>query len=355
VSVRASVIGGGIGGATAALALAAAGLEVDVYEARPREADQDGWVTLGPAAMTGLEQIGVAAELHQRGFAVAKVTSVDLISGAVTEFARQEPTHRYCSTHLWRRDLLTVLRKRLDQDGIACHYGRLAAASALTADLVVGADGARSATRRFIGNLTEPSYTGEVIRYGHHPRPVTSLPQGVLHFWRHPAGVVGYVGDDRDGSFWFSRHHSDTPSASHDLATMLAPLRNTSVRAVLDDSWVGPSIALYDLDPAGPWHRGNTVLIGDAAHAVSPAAGRGATSSIEDAIILAKYLHRYDYAVRAALDAFTTDRRPIARATYRPAPGQRALAASADQLDLTAVRTPLHSRAGRPGLKNPRS
>ncbi len=54
-----------------------------------------------------------------------------------------------------------------------CHvyYGSPATVGDLDADLIVGADGARSATRRSIGNLAEPTYTGQVIYYGHHPRP----------------------------------------------------------------------------------------------------------------------------------------------------------------------------------------
>lgn len=347
MSVRAAVIGGGIGGAATALALTSAGLEVEVHESRPRDADQVGWVTLGPAAMTGLEQVGVAAELWDRGFPVSRIRSIDPATGAAKDFARQEPGHRYPSTHVWRRDLLAALRQRLDDERIASYYDSSAAASALKADLIVGADGVRSATRRFVGNLTEPSYTGQVIRYGHHPQPVADLPPSVLHFWRHDNGTVGYVGDDRDGSFWFSRHNSDTPNVSLDEASMLAPLRDTPVAEVLDDSWVGPCIALYELDPNGRWHSGNTVIIGDAAHAVSPAAGRGATSTIEDAIMLAKYLHSHDYDIAAALDAFTTDRRPIAQATFRPTAGQRPIAATADQLDLSTVRMDPRSRAGR--------
>ena len=58
--MRAVVIGCGIGGATAALALAGIGVEVEGYEALARSADHDGWVTLGPATMTGLDRVGIA-------------------------------------------------------------------------------------------------------------------------------------------------------------------------------------------------------------------------------------------------------------------------------------------------------
>ncbi|HJT03041.1 MAG TPA: NAD(P)/FAD-dependent oxidoreductase [Tepidiformaceae bacterium] len=334
--MRASVIGCGISGASVALSLAEIGFEVEVYEATLRAREHHGWVTLGPSAMTGLDRLGVGDRVWAEGFPVTNVHTVDTVTGAVTDFSRYEATHRHPSTHVWRRDLLSILRDRLDKIGVTCRYGSTATVADLNADLIVGADGTWSATRRAIGNVTEPVYTGQIIRYGHHPRPAPGLPTGVLHFWRHHGGVVGYVADSRDGSFWFSRYNSDTPTLTVDLRTMTAPLRDTPVHEVLDtSSWVSGPIALYDLDPNGIWHQEHTVLIGDAAHALSPAAGRGATSAIEDAIILAKNLRQHAYRVRAALECFTANRRPIALATYRPVPGQRRVAISAEQLDLT--------------------
>lgn len=335
--MRAVVIGCGIGGASVALALAEIGWDVEIHEAAARSRDHQGWVTLGPSAMTGLDRIGVGDEVWAVGFPVVSVHMVDTVSGGVTEFPRYEATHRYPSTHVWRRDLLSILRKRLDMVGVTCQYNSTATAGHLDADLVVGAEGAWSDTRRAIGNATEPSYTGQIIRYGHHPRPASDLPTGVLHFWRHPAGVAGYVADDRDGSFWFSRYNTDTPTRTVDLHTMTRALRDTPVRPLLDtSSWISNQIALYDLDPSGIWHRDHIAVIGDAAHALSPAAGRGATSAIEDAIILARTLREHASRVPEALASFTANRRPVALAAYQPTPGQRPLSIPADQLELSA-------------------
>ena len=336
-AMRALVIGCGIGGASVALALAEIGFDVEAYETTPRARDHHGWVTLGPSAMTGLDRLSVGDQVSAVGFPIVNVHTVDTVTGGVTEFSRYEATHHYPSTHVWRRDLLSILRDRLGKIGITCHYGSTTTVGDRDADLILGADGAWSATRQAIGNFTKPTYTGQIIRYGHHPRPAPGLSTGVLHFWRHHDGVVGYVADSRDGSFWFSRYNSDTLTPTVGLHTMTAPLRDTPVHEVLDtSSWVSSPIALYELDPSGIWHRNHTVLIGDAAHALSPAAGRGATSAIEDAIILARNLREHAYRIREALESFTASRRPIALATYRPTPGQRPIAISADKLDLTA-------------------
>lgn len=144
--MRAAVIGGGIAGATGALALTEIGVEVEVHEAGARPVEDRGLVTLGPAAMTGLDQVGVADGLRAVGLPIAKLRTVDIATGAVSEFARSEPTHRYPSTHVWRQDLVSILRNQLERLGVACHYGSTATAADLDADLIVGADGTRSAT-----------------------------------------------------------------------------------------------------------------------------------------------------------------------------------------------------------------
>lgn len=120
--MRAVVIGGGIGGATGALALAEIGLEVEVFEAGARPVEDWGWITLGPAAMTGLDQVGVADSVRAVGFPVTKVRTVDIATGAVSEFSRTEPTHRHSSTHVWRQDLVSILRNQLEKLGVTCHY-----------------------------------------------------------------------------------------------------------------------------------------------------------------------------------------------------------------------------------------
>ncbi|WP_280457724.1 FAD-dependent oxidoreductase [Nocardia carnea] len=307
---------------------------MQVYEAASRAADAGGWVTLGLAALTGLDQLDLAHAVRSAGFPVLEVSTTDTVSGRTNSFARSEPGHRWSSTHIWRRDLLALLRERLDESGIDCHYGfRVDPCAVDDHDVLVGADGARSLTRRSLGNQREPAYTGQQIRYGHYRKPIPGLPTRILHFWTDPEGVVGYVGDDRDGSFWFSRRNVSTPTTTLDRERFFGPLHETRIGSIIDDSEVSTSVALYELDPDGTWHNDNTVLIGDAAHAVSPAAGRGATSAIEDAITLAKTLREAD-SVAAGLDSYTAVRRPVAQATYRPGEGRRAQAATAADLRL---------------------
>ncbi|WP_406233292.1 FAD-dependent oxidoreductase [Nocardia sp. NBC_01009] len=330
---RAAIIGCGIGGASTALALAKIGARVEVYEASARSVEVGGWVTLGPAASTALDRLGLGEQVRHLGFPVVRVTTVDTITGRVNSFARNEPGHRWPSTHVWRRDLLAVLRDRLEDVGVCCHYNVRAVPADVAGDLVVGADGARSATRRMLGDLRKPTYTGQRICYGHHDLCAPGLPTGILHFWTHPDGVVGYAGNDRDGSFWFSRRNAESPNVALGRDAFLEPLRDTPIAGVLELSEVSDPIALHELEPEGIWHTTDTVLVGDAAHAVSPAAGRGATSAIEDAIVLAKAV-RDKGSIVAGLDVYTATRRPIARATYRPRAGRPPTRVTAAELEL---------------------
>lgn len=134
------MIGCGIGGASVALSLAEIGFDVEFYDATLRARDHHGWVTLGPSTMTGLDRLGVGNRVWAEGFPVANVHTVDTVTGGVTDFSRYEATHRYPSTHVWRRDLLSILRDRLDKIGITCHYDSIATVGDLDADVIVGAD-----------------------------------------------------------------------------------------------------------------------------------------------------------------------------------------------------------------------
>ncbi|MEV0357589.1 NAD(P)/FAD-dependent oxidoreductase [Nocardia sp. NPDC050697] len=329
--MRAVVIGAGVGGACAALALTEIGVTVQIYEASERSADVSGWVTLGPSASTVLDQLGVGAEVRRRGFPVTRVTTTDTVSGRQHSFERFEETHRWPSTHVWRRDLLSVLRTRLAEVGVTSCFGSRVDPADVAADLLVGADGARSMTRRALGDHRDPTFAGQLICYGHSEHVLGELPEGVLHFWSRPDGVAGYAGHRGHGSFWFSRGDAESAQSATGQPELLAALADLPIAKLVESSRVSRPVALYELEPSGIWHTTTTVLIGDAAHAVSPAAGRGASSAIEDAVFLARAI-RDSPTVEAGLQAYDRIRRPVAMHTYRPTPGLRVPRVSAAEL-----------------------
>jgi len=314
--MTAVVVGAGAAGATAALALRkACASEVVLYERAQDAATHLGWVTLGPTAMTALDTMGVAESVAAVGFPVEEVVFITGDERSV--LPRREPGHKYSSTHVWRRDLLAVLREPLDgaiRFEPAPPVGDLVAAAGV--DLIVGADGAHSLVRRYLGDVRPLDHVGESIVYGHSSADAAeSLSHSVLYFWNHPDGVCGYVSDPRDGTFWFCRYvdtamHTAPASGWRELAA------STPFAGLVDDSELFGPFALWELPPTGPWTGDKTVLIGDAAHALSPAAGRGATSAIEDAVILAHCLVAAK-DTKDGLTRFVELRRPRALHSFR--------------------------------------
>lgn len=314
------VLGAGIAGATAALALTKAGHEVSVYEGGSRQQGAPGWFGLAPAAMTGLDQVDMATAAAASGFEAREMRAYDTASGQVSTVPRKFDNHRWPGINLWRTNLLQALRNALHDRRIQSYYSQPLTAQELAdldADIIVGADGADSIARDTVGNTAMPMPTGQSARYGHHPEIVPELSAGVLHFWSHSGGVFGYVSDPDHGSLWFTRN---TEPAGHRVgpAEAIAPIHQHApeLSALINASTISARIALRDLDPEGPWHAGTTVLIGDAAHALSPATGRGAGLAIEDAIILAKCVRDRPGAPGAAFTRYEQLRRPIAQHLY---------------------------------------
>jgi 2-polyprenyl-6-methoxyphenol hydroxylase-like FAD-dependent oxidoreductase len=314
--MTAVVVGAGAAGATAALALRTAyDSEVVLYERAQDAGTHLGWVTLGPTAMTALDTVGVAEAVAASGFPVEEAVFISGDQRSV--LPRREPGHKYSSTHIWRRDLLSILRERLDgaiRFEPAPPVGDLV--SAPDVDLVVGADGARSLVRRYLGDLRPLDHVGESIVYGHSRADAPqSLAHSVLYFWNHPAGVCGCVCDPRDGVFWFCRYR-DTATHTAPASRWRKLAASVPFAGLVDDSQLFGPFALWELPPTGPWIADTTVLIGDAAHALSPAAGRGATSAIEDGVILAQCLVAAT-DTKNGLMQFVALRRPRALHSFR--------------------------------------
>lgn len=313
------VVGAGVAGAVTALALRQLlpEIKVAVYE-RADAAAHTGWVTLGPAAMTALDVLGMAEPVVAVGFPIEQIVVVE--NGTQKVLARREPGHRYPSQRVWRRDLLTVLRAPLEQAGVL--YRTAANAEDLHADpsttLLIGADGARSAVRRsVIGDTRSLEHAGQSVVFGYtpHPLPPDELPYSVLHFWPEPKAVCGYTAHPNQGGFWFCRY-DDTPERTVPEEFWRAAALRAPFRTLVDSSELAPPLTLWQLRPDGPWTGPRTVLLGDAAHPVSPASGRGASSAIEDGVILVRHLVHHGFDSGPTI--FEQSRRARALYTYAP-------------------------------------
>lgn len=321
------VAGGGIGGLTAALALLRRGIEVEVYEQARALGEIGAGLTLSPNALKAYEGIGVRDRLEAVGFEAdwqivrrwndgAEVSRVDR-RGWADIFGAP-----YISLH--RADFIGVLAEHLPDgvvrlgaqavgaetaaDGAAL---RLADGSSAEGDLVLGADGVRSAVRSSVMETGAPRFTGTVCFRGLVPFDRVAPALGtkdwtlyvgperhVIYYMVRRGEVVNFVAhvdtDTWTGESW--TQEADPSEIVDTFAGWHEPLLELLSAADTYYKW-----ALYDRDPIPSWTRGRVTLLGDAAHAMPPFIGQGAGMSVEDAYVLAAALDHLPDDVPAAL------------------------------------------------------
>jgi 2-polyprenyl-6-methoxyphenol hydroxylase-like FAD-dependent oxidoreductase len=171
-----------------------------------------------------------------------------------------------------------------------------------TADLLVGADGVHSATRRLIDPAApEGRYVGLVNFGGYTPNARVAAEPGNWQMIFGRRAFFGYVLDPAAGAVWFANVPRAKVSQAERAATTAEQWQAQLVDLFASDR--GPAADLiaagrlqlagdntYDLPSVPTWHKGPMIVIGDAAHAPSPTSGQGASMAAEDAVVLAKSL-----------------------------------------------------------------
>jgi 2-polyprenyl-6-methoxyphenol hydroxylase-like FAD-dependent oxidoreductase len=308
------VIGGGIAGTSAALALHGAGIDASVHEAEPRGSEDAGaFLTLAESGMRALQRIGADEAVTA---ASAPLRAMRLSGGDGTERATAPigdgtgPGYRY----LTRARLCSVLQDEARRRGIPLHRGaRLVGAtpdgggvtatfadgSRASGDLLVGADGLRSTVRTLIDpTAAAPRYVGQRVFYGYSAGTGLDGEPDRIHFV-HGATAFGYLVTERDGTWWFARVTGPEDGRA-ELASATTARRRAELTALLADEPAPLAIVraahrvlvtnAYDLAGVRTWHRDRMLVVGDAAHAASPATGQGASMALEDAVALADAL-----------------------------------------------------------------
>ncbi len=324
---RVVIAGGGIGGLSAAIALNRRGIDVEVYEQAQGIGEIGAGLTLSPNALKAYAGLGVRDAIEAVGFESewqvvrrwndgAEVSRVNR-SGYAGLFGAP-----YISLH--RADFVDVLaanfpagRLHLQSQAVGAENAtdgavlRLADGRELEADLVVGADGVRSAVRASILGAESPRFTGTVCFRGLVPF------DKVADALRSKSWTL-YVGPERHVIYYMVRRgevvnfvaHVDTGTWTGESWTQEAdPAEIISTF----DGWHEPLLellgaadtyykwALYDRDPIPSWTDGRITLLGDAAHAMPPFIGQGAGMSVEDGYVLAAALDHLPQDVPAAL------------------------------------------------------
>ena len=313
-SLRIAIVGGGIGGLTAALALRARGLDVTVFEQAEVLREIGAGVSIHPNAARLLKRIGLDDQLRKIGSPISGITLRTWQGNAITTPAGPAtPAFGDQGYNVHRADFLNLLFAalpkgtvalghrciQLREDGDRVHLSFANGASA-GADVVIGADGIRSVVQRRIGLHSRPTSEG-IMAY-----------RGLI-----PAGRLAWADDLKDPALWLGSGRSFLlyPVAGGRLINMVAFVPTDTES---EESWSAPgdlkALALeyagwdkpvqdtissldetfrwgiYDRAPLPYWSTSRITLMGDAAHPMVPHVGQGAGQSIEDAITLAVLL-----------------------------------------------------------------
>jgi salicylate hydroxylase len=313
VALRAVVVGGGLGGIAAAVALARAGIDVQVHEQAQQLTEVGAGVSLAPNGLRMLERLGAGAGVRQAGARYA-AAQLRLWDGRTMEHEPYQFTVVGQSVGIHRADLLGLLAGLLPpgavRTGQRCTGFRQDAGSATavfadgttaTGDVVIGADGIHSVLQGFVVTPAEPVFSGVVAYRGLVPRPA-EYPAGTLQMWvgegKHflvfpvRAGqLLNYVGFVSSATAV-----RESWSAAGDPVALAAhfagwdPVIGKVIAAISGPGGSGFQWGMHDRAPLPSWSSGRLTLLGDAAHPMLPHLGQGVNQALEDAVALATLL-----------------------------------------------------------------
>lgn len=319
--MRVIIIGAGIGGLSAAIALRGHGHDIVVLERAPRLDAVGAGITLFANAMSGLERLGVARDVIAAG-ARAGHSAIRTSDGRELAALPADLLEGAVAVH--RGDLQAALLEaagdiRLGVEIVAVDQTgeevvvRAAVGSEEHGQLLVGADGLRSVVRDAVAP-SAPRYGGYTAWRGISPVRVES---GYLTESWGVGERFGLV-DIGSNTYWFATANTAEGEKEEPSARKAGLLRRFSdwhapIAAVLEAT---PEDAIlrndvYYLEPLARWSAGRVVVLGDAAHATTPGVGQGAAQAIEDAVVLADQLAQHD-DVGDALAGYEAIRRPRA-------------------------------------------
>jgi len=313
------IVGGGIGGLASALACAEAGHEIVVLERRGIFTEFGAGIQLAPNAFHALDHLGVGAQVRDLAVQIDELRLMDGVKGRLIthlplgEHYQKTFENPYMVVH--RTDLYYPLLdacranpsiklrtscavtgySQTDNDiSVHMHSG-----SSVTGDVVVGADGLRSAIRQQLVGDGAPRVSGHtiyrsVIPMGKVPRElrwnaVTLWAGPSWHFVHYPiaGGEFMNLAATRDDQ---ATQEVTGDSASHDkVLAEFAGLGGEARRLLeLGENW--KEWVLCDRDPVTVWTDGRIALLGDAAHPMLQYAAQGACMALEDAVTLGTLL-----------------------------------------------------------------
>lgn len=338
--LRVAIVGAGLGGLAAAVALRARGCDVTVYEQAKAFAEVGAGIQVSPNAVKALRALGLEPGLGRFGALPEHHIGRSWRSGRILyRSATRAASCRLFGADFYqvqRSDLHRLLRSALSEEtfrlGARCTGARnlpdgalveLADGTQVRCDVVVGADGIHSTVRDCLFGSETPRFTGVICWRGQ--VPAERLPAGlfgpdsfnwmgpggcVVHYYVRPGKLVNFVAH-RTADVWAE----ESWSLESDRRELLAAFAgwHPTLQRLFSATERCYKWALFDRDPLPRWSSGRITLLGDAAHPMLPFLAQGGAMAMEDGVILARVLERHAHDVPAALLRYEALRK--ARAT----------------------------------------
>lgn len=319
--MKALIVGGGIAGPVTAMALQRAGITPRVVEAYSRgDGEVGSYFTVTPNGLAALAAVDALHCAVESGFPTRRNVMRNSTGKLLGDIPLGAPLADGTPALTMKRSRLGLrLLEEAERRGIEVVHGRrlngasliggqiratYADASTETADLLVGADGVRSAVRRLIDPAApQERYVGLTNFGGITPAaivPVELQPEA-WQFWFGRNAFFGAHPTPSGQVVWFVNAPRPEITAEERASTSDAEWQESL--AALFDADQTPAAALiragrlelaadntYDLGHVPRWHRDRMIIIGDAAHAPAPSSGQGASMALEDAVVLARSL-----------------------------------------------------------------
>jgi FAD-dependent urate hydroxylase len=318
---KALIVGGGIAGPVAAMALGRAGVDSVVYEAYARGADDAGaFLTFASNGLDALRAIDAHHLVLDKGFPTPRMeiqsgtgkhlgnvpNGGTLSDGSVSQTLKRADLYRALRDEAVRRGARVEYNKRFVDAGITTDGGVMARfedGTEAEGDLLIGADGIHSRVRRIIDPSAPDARYIPVLNIGGYAvdARIPAEP-GTFRMVFGKRAFFGYAVHPSGEVWWFANPpRPDEPSRAELAAIGTEQWREMLTDLFAEDDTPAVEIinhtpgdlsgwATYDIPSVPTWHRGPMIIVGDAAHATAPSSGQGASMAIEDAVVLARCL-----------------------------------------------------------------
>jgi 2-polyprenyl-6-methoxyphenol hydroxylase-like FAD-dependent oxidoreductase len=335
---RIAIVGAGLGGLAAAIALRQQGFEVQVFEQASELAEFGAGINISPNSVRFFQAVGLADKLHAvaseptglswRDWRTAEIRYLlpfgdfEKRYGAKYYVVHRSDLHRLLSEAVPQADIqlgqrCTQVELRKGAVGLSFENGR-----SVDADVVVGCDGIRSAVRACIFGGEGPHYAGTMCWRA--LAPSDALPKDYhdrhVNQWSGEGGfVISYL--IRQGSFinfvavrqqpgWAEPSWSVPSSVDEMLAAF--PDTGEKLRTMMSKATSCSKWGQFTGEHAPRWTKGRVTLLGDSAHAMLATFGQGANMAFEDAYVLGQWLKASADNPDAALAGYESVRKPRA-------------------------------------------